>query len=266
MSAAYAADDIICGDQFLQLSRRHANVSYIKTDAFRRDGQVQFRDSMCVVEPNQVWISGHSDHCIDQQVYDAYSPLCKTWYATNKSVSAANLVGIPLGITNDCADSAVHPVLGNKAQMLEVMKIPKRCYYMVYMNINVSTYPAERTNVHELFKGKRWVKTDECVYEPTARLRFLKTIRNSMFVLCPRGYGIDTHRLWETLYMGSIPIVIRDPVFDEFHDLPILFIDEWTELTETFLRTEYTRIVNATWNLEKLKFGYWEQLIVNRCA
>jgi hypothetical protein len=82
--------------------------------------------------------------------------------------------------------------------------------------------------------------------------------------LCPRGNGIDTHRLWETLYMGSIPIVIRHQAFDEFHDLPILFINEWTDVTETFFRTEYMRITNASWNLEKLKFGYWEQKLMFR--
>lgn len=32
---------------------------------------------------------------------------------------------------------------------------------------------------------------------------------NYQFVFCPRGNGIDTHRFWETLYRGSIPVVFN---------------------------------------------------------
>ncbi len=31
---------------------------------------------------------------------------------------------------------------------------------------------------------------------------------NYLFVACPRGNGLDTHRFWETLYRGYIPVVI----------------------------------------------------------
>jgi hypothetical protein len=32
-------------------------------------------------------------------------------------------------------------------------------------------------------------------------------IAQSKFVLCPSGLGFDTYRLWETIILGSIPIV-----------------------------------------------------------
>ena len=34
-----------------------------------------------------------------------------------------------------------------------------------------------------------------------------RDLLTSNFVLCPEGNGIDTHRVWEALYSGSIPIV-----------------------------------------------------------
>ena len=66
-----------------------------------------------------------------------------------------------------------------------------------------------------------------------------------------------THRLWETLYMGSIPIVRHDVAINEFNDLPICFVNNWHEVTVEFLEKERVRIKNATHCMDKLKIGYW---------
>jgi hypothetical protein len=31
--------------------------------------------------------------------------------------------------------------------------------------------------------------------------------RRYKYVICPRGNGIDTHRVWEALYLGVVPVV-----------------------------------------------------------
>ena len=96
------------------------------------------------------------------------------------------------------------------------------------------------------------------------RIIFLREIKSSKFVLCPRGNGLDTHRLWETLYMGSIPIVKRDIGYNDFSDLPICFIDQWEQVTPEFLEKEFLRINNHSWNMETLKIGYWIDKIKNQ--
>lgn len=104
----------------------------------------------------------------------------------------------------------------------------------VYMNFNISTYPIERQHVWNLFSDKPWVKIGSIENTLEGRINFLREIKSSWFVLCPRGNGLDTHRLWETLYMGSIPIVKRDIGYDDFSDLPICFIDHWKEVNPDF--------------------------------
>lgn len=89
------------------------------------------------------------------------------------------------------------------------------------------------------------------------RTQFFREIKAHSFTLCPRGNGIDTHRLWETLYMGSIPIVRHDVAINEFNDLPICFVNNWHEVTVEFLEKERIRIKNATYCMNKLKIGYW---------
>jgi hypothetical protein len=147
--------------------------------------------------------------------------------------------------------------------MYEVFKTPKTEIFTVYMNFRANTH-SERTIVYDLFKDKEWVTVRQSNSTIDGRKLFLQEIRSSKFVLCPRGNGVDTHRLWETLYMGSIPIVKRHVALDEFLDLPICWISEWEEVTKEFLEKEYFRItVKKDWNYDKLKIGYWKNRITN---
>ena len=65
---------------------------------------------------------------------------------------------------------------------------------------------------------------------------YLDNIYNHRFVLCPEGNGIDTHRLWECLYMGTIPIVKANKNVRFYEDLPILMVNEWKILQRLSLR------------------------------
>ena len=135
----------------------------------------------------------------------------------------------------------------------------------VYMNFSLWTYPAERNHVWNLFADKEWVTKGSHVATLEGRKEFLQTIRNHRFVLAPRGNGVDTHRLWEALYMGSIPIVQRHLALDEFQDLPIAWINDWSEVTPSWLDETYARMTDpqivATYNMDKLRMSYWKSKI-----
>jgi hypothetical protein len=141
--------------------------------------------------------------------------------------------------------------------MIQVMNEPKQDKNLVYMNFNISTYPQERQQVFNLFQHKEWVTKGIIENTIEGRTIFLQEIRNHTFVLCPRGNGVDTHRLWETLYMGSIPIVKKDIALKDFEDLPICFINDWSEITLEFLVEQKQQILSKSWNIQKLKISYW---------
>jgi len=90
---------------------------------------------------------------------------------------------------------------------------------------------------------------------------YLDNIYNHKFILSPRGNGIDTHRKWEALYLKTIPIEVRNINNTFYEDLPICFVDDWSDITEEFLNSEYDRITNSEWNLEKLNMNYWVKKI-----
>ena len=47
-----------------------------------------------------------------------------------------------------------------------------------------------------------------------------------MFCLSLQGYGIDCHRTYETLVLGSIPIVNRNSISLLFENLSVIIIDK----------------------------------------
>ena len=260
-SIMFTAEDILCNDKFMRLES--AKIAYLKQDLFYHS-RVVWRGKIQTVRPAAVWITGHSDYGVTSDVYLKWKHVHPGhWFTVNKEHRDPMLHAIPLGITNDCDDSPIHRIFGNVPIMLDVMREPRVIRNMVYMNFTIQTWPRERTHVFGLFKDKPWVTHESSVMTLDGRKAFLQSIRNHQFVLCPRGNGVDTHRLWETLYMGSIPIVVRHIALEEFTDLPICWIDRWEEVTPEFLQSEFARITETTWNLEKLTFGYWKARILS---
>jgi hypothetical protein len=258
----FTKEDIICTDKYLQLESE--KIAYIKTDVLHNGvDSMMWRNKHHATRPAAIWITGHSDYPITEALYKKYHHNCTRWFTINKDCVVVNLYALPLGITNNTTESHIHPIYGNTDMMIDVMQVPRKITNLVYMNFSIHTYPIERTPCYETFKGKPWVTVSNSVNTLEGRRKFLEEIRNHKFVLCPRGNGIDTHRLWETLYMGSIPIVKRHVAFAEFSDLPILFIDNWGEVNEEMLHNKYTEIMSKTWNMEKLKISYWSNLINN---
>jgi hypothetical protein len=251
----WTANDVITTDKYLSAFSN----DYYKTDVFYLNRPFVWRGQVHTLPPmhKTLIVSGHSDYPMTNNIVSRY-PFAR-WFCVNKQSSRVH--GLPLGITNNTTESERHPIYGNVGVMVEVANTPRDIKNLAYMNFSVHTYPIERTAVWNMLCDKSWVTVEQPEDTLPGRKRFLENVRNHSFVICPRGHGIDTHRLWETLYMGSIPIVIRDIAHSDWTDLPILFIDSWEEVTEEMLQRELERIQNTTWNMEKLRIDYWIRLI-----
>ena len=59
--------------------------------------------------------------------------------------------------------------------------------------------------------------------------KFSRLSEKFKFVACPQGNGIDTHRFWETLYRGSIPVVLRSNWSAKINELgvPVIELTSW---------------------------------------
>ena len=95
---------------------------------------------------------------------------------------------------------------------------------------------------------------------------YYESLRVSKFVLCPSGIGYDTYRMWEVLYMGSIPIVERtrrgggwEKTADK---LPVLWVDDFALVTPDLLAKEYLRMTKRTdYQFERLTMDWWVSFV-----
>jgi len=77
------------------------------------------------------------------------------------------------------------------------------------------------------------------------------------FIVSPEGNGKDCHRTWEALYMGSFPIVIKHFMYDEWCDLPIIQVEDYSKVTYDILYS----YLNKEYNYEKIYMKYWKERI-----
>jgi hypothetical protein len=86
--------------------------------------------------------------------------------------------------------------------------------YSIYFNFNANTNMAARGKLMNLYSGR--FKDAYFTKERVSFTKYMDTIGNSRFVFCPRGNGIDTHRFYETVLMGAIPVVENSTLFSIF--------------------------------------------------
>ena len=95
-----------------------------------------------------------------------------------------------------------------------------------------STNP-ERHKIINTLKKKEFV---DMMQGKTSSEPYMKFIGAYRFTICVQGSGNDTHRLYESLLMGCVPITIDCTVkrlFDEYN-LPGYFVESWDEIDEDF--------------------------------
>jgi len=259
----WSAADVITTDRY----KEHVDkippeaAYYMKTDLFYCGKSMLWRHKIHVWRDSKVWVTGHSDYEISDAIVQASEGRFTTWFTVNMACSHPRVFSLPLGITNCTHESWLHPIFGDIPMMVSVKAEPSIVRKMVYMNFNTTTH-ACRPLIHKKFSKESWVTVGLPTNTMEGRRDFLRNLKSHKFSICPRGGGIDTHRLWESLYMGCIPIVQREGGIEQYN-LPILVVDDWSELTLPFLEGGYKEYHERDWNMDMLRISYWLAKIDN---
>lgn len=199
------------------------------------------------------------------------------WYGCMIESKHEKISSIPIGVENN-------EHFGNKGEIIKEInkyKIEKKNDKLIYVNFKISNNYLERIQAYNAIKNSNFCTftdkmfTEQQINPPKEPFPFVNKenyekfayeVKSHKFVLCPTGNGLESHRLWETLYLGSIPIVRRNINYSFYEDkLPILMIDNWEEITDKLLEEKYIEIENKQKNfyykLEMLNFSFWKDLI-----
>jgi len=255
-------EDLISQNAFIEIAEKNPDTHvFMHTDSIENNMRTEFRGIISppiFPPPQRTWITGMSDHSINTGNSVRFNGLYDKWYGINVDRISPNIQIIPLGIDTHSGSP------NKRAEILyEVSKKPdKPSDTLAYMNFNAYTYLQERALIDLQFKDEIWVKSQVNMNVPYEE--YCNSIHNHKFTFCPRGNGIDTHRFWETIYLGSIPIVIDYPQMSYFFDkLPIVKATNWFQITDEFLEAEYERIHETDYNFEIMKMGFWQNMILS---
>jgi hypothetical protein len=92
---------------------------------------------------------------------------------------------------------------------------------------------------------------------------YSKLAQSHSFIAAPRGNGVDTHRLWETLYRGAIPLVRDSAWLENFEFLAsmTLKVSSWN-LGEILTTVENRKVKFFNPQaVPELWWPYWQDLI-----
>jgi hypothetical protein len=162
------------------------------------------------------------------------------WWGQNLCFIHPKMRILPIGIANSMWDHG-------KVENYAIGPINKSDD--VYFNFNIYTNREKRESCYNVFKNQYEFLPMLPVQDNVRRLAQYK------WCICPEGNGVDTHRLWEAMYLGSIPVVLRSPFIDALMhytegELPIYVVDSWTQIN-------LPNAVQSNFDSKWLKLSHW---------
>ncbi len=197
-------------------------------------------------------------HNCDMNVDFAPPDCVSMWFSQNVNIIHPRVQSIPIGLQNKHWNK-----YGDKdAMILEQLKKPRVYKNLLYVNHNVATNTAKRCGIYELFEKEPWATCEKRNKNFTRMAEYYEDLYTHKFVICPEGNGIDTHRIWEALYLGVTPIVNDCINLSFYNNLPILSVHRWNEVDEWKLTNMFLYIYLNPMDTTQLDFEYWKNKIL----
>jgi len=258
----FESEDYITTDKYLSGSL-NLNYKYVKTDYLRSFGR--WRGAIQIplilrqlISFDRVVVCGHSDIPLGSQSLQYLRNIgFRKVFGVNTLNQDDYSESIPIGLTNNCDDSPIHRVLGDVTHFHkahEHTNVLKSFDATVYVNFTTSNNISERAKLLAILGKMNSVKYGSVEINEIGRIEFLRSLRENALVPAPEGNGFDTHRLWETLYMGGTPVIKRCAYLPHIVDrLPVIVLDDWGDL-------QNLNLIEVEWEKAQTKRSSWKYL------
>jgi hypothetical protein len=198
---------------------------------------------------------------VDQRRFNSIPASVLKWFGNNVTHHSSLTHGIPIGLPPlnlvfNPDDGKTGP--DKRAEICQLIETEKEIENLVYVNHLNRTNNGEREHLYSSFKKFPWT-TCKGGDKRINYSEYIRDVHSHQYMLSPPGKGIDCHRVWESLYLGTTPIVKRSSAMSWFSELPIIFVDDFSQVNPEFLTNESVKLKDKT--LDMLKMSYWESLI-----
>lgn len=226
-----------------------------------------------------VLVSGDSDLCVpreclskEETIILLKSKLLIKWFTQNSRVEENDkIIQMPIGLD-------YHTILENPKSKLKLPDeghFPKEQEDILINIINLSKPFYSRNSkiyVNYTVSSDRFKQRQDALDKIPNDLMEInnnfiprsetwKNMSNFTFVLSPCGLGLDCYRTWEALCLGCIPIICVNEFKTLFTDLPVLIVNDWSEITQELLENTIKDFKNRTFNKNKMTLNYWAKYI-----
>ncbi len=183
-------------------------------------------------------------------------PKLVVWFAQNIDYNHPKLIPIPIGLANSRWPHGNVELFLHAIQDIPPLeqRVPK-----IYLNFLVENNPMERQRALDILADLSF--SHHAKFKSPAE--YLKEMKCYRYIVNPPGNGFDCHRIWEALLIGCIPIIRHSPLDALYDGLPVIFVNDWTEINEYFLEQKYQQLKHQSYFLEKIYADYWINLIKN---
>jgi hypothetical protein len=174
------------------------------------------------------------------------------WYAQNLALDNEKISPLPIGIQNNMWKNCIS--FYNDENLTD---LHKRKSQNVFMNFSINTNAEKRSKCLEILKDKI------PFLENIESCDNLKRLSQYKFCICPEGNGYDSHRLWEALYLQTIPIVIDSDfirIIKKHINPPMVILNDWNDFNEKDLHYDSYNFDGKDY-YKKFSFEYYKQLI-----
>lgn len=204
-----------------------------------------------LVFPNVSLVLHNGDHWPDFEGVKVLAARFEKIFAVNWLGNIENVIPIPIGLENQglLVNGVIEDFIKLRARSLEWSTRPIK----VLVCFSINTNPIERKKALEIAKR---VDGAYVVHRPVTPKVYRELISRAMYTLSPPGNGIDCHRTWEALFLGSVPIVKRE--FWPFSSCSTgaQVLEDWNEMLEGL---DYGQGLNSEITESMLKVDRWLQ-------
>jgi len=189
-------------------------------------------------------------------------------YSLNASVFRDRVTCFPIGINNPHELEQIRDQFTVLAAQYS-QKRKKKLICCGPFGMGDLTYPVvkpkkmirrnlERAKILLEMEEKPWLSVK---YTRMSFNQYVSFLSEHRFVISPIGKGMDCHRTWEALYLKSIPVLTKKNYLQCYNDLPILYVNDYRDLTKDYLKEQYEVMLNSHYNFDKLEKRYWDNVI-----
>lgn len=202
-------------------------------------------------------LTHQSDRSLNKRIFDKRTANISNWYSTNVVYENPLLHPIPIGVNNFYNKNYFDNNIQNLFKKKKILNKDKT----IYVNFTINTNNQHRS---EAMKYVQLLNSEYTNIDMSHdSVKYIKGLSSSKYTLAPWGNGIDTHRFWEALYSGSIPITKKHPMYEFFNSIPKVLVSNYKEISDDFLDIELMKLQKKidVFDLKECDFRYWKKLI-----